>query len=98
MRITRDFKEPFTIQPAAFSDPVERDLFQALETAEAARGIAHERLCARLLTAGAGGHAFFEAVLVMAEDSTVRSNRLGLLQRVAALASGAADLSALEGF
>jgi glycyl-tRNA synthetase len=41
---------------------------------------------------------FFEAVLVMAEDSTIRANRLGMLQRVAALASGVADFSCLEGF
>ena len=41
---------------------------------------------------------FFEAVLVMAEDPAVRANRLGLLQRVAALAAGVADFSRLEGF
>ena len=41
---------------------------------------------------------FFEAVLVMAEDPAVRANRLGLLQRVAALAKGVADFSVLEGF
>jgi len=41
---------------------------------------------------------FFEAVLVMAEEPQVRANRLGLLQRVAALPAGAADLSPLEGF
>ena len=41
---------------------------------------------------------FFEAVLVMAEDPAVRANRLGLLQRVAALAEGTVDLSKLEGF
>ena len=33
-----------------------------------------------------------------AEDAAVRTNRLGLLQRIAALAHGAADLSRLEGF
>jgi glycyl-tRNA synthetase len=42
--------------------------------------------------------AFFENVLVMAEDEKVRQNRLGLLQRIAALADGVADLSRLEGF
>jgi glycyl-tRNA synthetase len=41
---------------------------------------------------------FFDAVLVMAEDERVRANRLGLLQRIAALPQGAADLSLLEGF
>ena len=34
----------------------------------------------------------------MAEDQTVRANRLGLLQKVAGLAEGVADLSKLEGF
>jgi glycyl-tRNA synthetase len=42
--------------------------------------------------------AFFDKVLVMAEDKAVKENRLGLLQRIAALSSGVADLSKLEGF
>jgi glycyl-tRNA synthetase beta subunit len=41
---------------------------------------------------------FFDDVLVMAEDASLKENRLGLLQRLAALASGVADLSKLEGF
>jgi glycyl-tRNA synthetase beta subunit len=41
---------------------------------------------------------FFDKVLVMAEDQAVRENRLGLLQQIAGLASGIADLSKLEGF
>jgi glycyl-tRNA synthetase beta subunit len=41
---------------------------------------------------------FFESVLVMAEDPDVRSNRLGMLQRLAALPKPLADLSLLEGF
>ena len=31
---------------------------------------------------------FFDAVLVMAEDPRLRQNRLGMLQRIAALATG----------
>ena len=41
---------------------------------------------------------FFDKVLVMAEDKALQENRLGLLQRIAALADGIADLSKLEGF
>ena len=41
---------------------------------------------------------FFDEVLVMAEDAQVRNNRLGLLQRIAALATGVVELSFLEGF
>jgi len=36
--------------------------------------------------------------MVMVEDPAVRQNRLGLLQKVTALANGVADLSKLEGF
>ncbi|MBI5824944.1 MAG: glycine--tRNA ligase subunit beta [Chloroflexi bacterium] len=42
--------------------------------------------------------AFFDKVLVMAEDAKVKENRLGLLQKIAGLANGIADLSKLEGF
>ena len=41
---------------------------------------------------------FFEEVMVMVEDENIRQNRLALLQGIANLASGVADLSKLEGF
>jgi glycyl-tRNA synthetase len=41
---------------------------------------------------------FFDDILVMAEDTQTRENRLALLQRIANLAEGMADLSELEGF
>jgi glycyl-tRNA synthetase beta subunit len=41
---------------------------------------------------------FFEDVLVMADDPTLRAARLGLLQRIVTLAAGVADFSRLEGF
>jgi len=41
---------------------------------------------------------FFDQVLVMVEDERVRENRLGLLQRISALADGVVDMSRLEGF
>ena len=41
---------------------------------------------------------FFEDVLVMDENQLLRENRLALLQRIAALADGVADMSRLEGF
>jgi len=39
--------------------------------------------------------AFFEGVMVMADDSAVRDNRLALLQRLSTLFLGAADISLL---
>ncbi len=41
---------------------------------------------------------FFDEVLVMTEDVTLRQNRLALLQRIVALGSDVADMSKLEDF
>lgn len=43
-------------------------------------------------------NAFFDRVLVMAEDEQVRANRLALVGQIAGLSCGIADLSRLEGF
>jgi len=43
-------------------------------------------------------NAFFDKVLVMAKEQAVKENRLGLLQKIASLSTGVADLSKLEGF
>jgi len=42
--------------------------------------------------------AFFDQVLVMAEEEALRVNRLALLQRIADLTKGRVDLSKLQGF
>ena len=41
---------------------------------------------------------FFDEVLVMTEDRTLRENRLALLQRITEMTDGVADLSKLQGF
>jgi glycyl-tRNA synthetase len=100
VRITRDQPQVYPVDPAAFVEPDERDLYQALQQAEATPrrpGSADDFLNAFLPMIPAINR-FFDTVLVMAEDETVRRNRLGLLQRIAALANGVADLSRLEGF
>jgi glycyl-tRNA synthetase len=43
-------------------------------------------------------NAFFDKVLVMAEDEKVKQNRLALVGQIANLSHGLADLSKLEGF
>ena len=43
-------------------------------------------------------NAYFEKVLVNAEDETLRKARLALVQHVAALPAAVADLSQLQGF
>ncbi|MCL4562363.1 MAG: glycine--tRNA ligase subunit beta, partial [Chloroflexi bacterium] len=100
VRITREFSERFPVNPAAFVDPDERALYQALQQAEAAprrSGSADDFLNAFLPMIPAINR-FFDKVLVMDEDAALRANRLGLLQRIAGLADGVADMSQLEGF
>lgn len=99
VRITRDQKTQYTIDPVHFVDPAEKDLYQALQTCEARLPFtdfasfmqAFQPMIPFI-------DRFFEAVMVMSDDEKQKANRLGLLQRIAALPNGLADLSKLEGF
>jgi glycyl-tRNA synthetase len=100
VRITRSFEQAFPVVPGSFTEPAERELYTALLLAEAANyppGSVDAFLEAFLPMIPAVNR-FFDQVLVMAEDEALQRNRLGLLQRIAALAGGVADLSRLEGF
>ena len=100
VRITRDQKQTYSVDPQSFVDPSEKALYDALLQVESSPrnpGSVTELLAAFLPMIPAV-NAFFDSVLVMAEDARVRGNRLGLLQRIAALTTGVADLSRLEGF
>jgi glycyl-tRNA synthetase len=100
VRITRDQKQKFTVQPEAFVEEAEKDLFSALDVAEKrkrAPGSVDDFLNAFVPMIPAVNE-FFDKVLVMTDAISVKENRLGLLQRIASLARGIADLSKLEGF
>jgi glycyl-tRNA synthetase len=100
VRITRDKGRLFGIQPEFFVELEETALFNALLTAESASRAAGSvddflNVFQPMIPAVT---AFFDKVLVMAEDTNIKENRLGLLQKIAALANGVADFSKLEGF
>jgi glycyl-tRNA synthetase len=100
VRITRDQKQRYAVDPKAFIETAETALFSALEGAEKCRrlsGSVDDFLTAFVPMLPAVNE-FFEKVLVMAEDKPLQQNRLGLLQRIATLADGVADMSKLEGF
>jgi glycyl-tRNA synthetase len=101
VRITRDQKQRFSVDPAHFVETPETTLYAALQSAEQSlhgtRYTPHAILNAFTPIIPAVNQ-FFDVVLVMAEDPAVRQNRLGLLQRIAALSDGVADFSKLEGF
>ncbi len=100
VRITRDQKEQYSVQPERFVETEERALYEALLQAEATtrQTGSVDDFFAAFLPMIPTINRFFDTVLVMAEDADLRSNRLGLLQRIAALARGVADFSKLEGF
>lgn len=100
VRITRDQEKRYEVKPAAFIEDAERTMFTALEKAEAA-GRAHgsvDDFLNAFLPMIPAVNKFFDEVLVMAEDKAIQENRLGLVQRISALADGVADMSKLEGF
>jgi glycyl-tRNA synthetase len=100
VRITRDLDQVYPVDAVSLQEQAEKDLLKALEKAEGE--LAGKDTVAAFIAAFVpmvpAINIFFDAVLVMDEDEKVRQARLGLLQRVAALSAGIADLSALEGF
>jgi glycyl-tRNA synthetase len=100
VRITRDLREHYPLRAELFVHAAEKELYAALNRAESQprqTGSVDDFLNAFLPMIPAINR-FFDEVLVMAEETDQRHNRLGLLQRIGALAKGAADLSRLEGF
>ncbi|MBL8145270.1 MAG: hypothetical protein JNL34_02705, partial [Anaerolineae bacterium] len=100
VRITRSESALYSLDAAAFHEPEEVRLFESFQLAAAQ--LTNESNVDAFLTAFAPMQpaiaTFFEKVLVNAPDTTVRANRLGLLQAISALQTGRADLSFLNGF
>jgi glycyl-tRNA synthetase len=100
VRIVRGFEEEFSFDPTQFVESATVALHQAyLEArAQVTPQSTVDELFAALQSMIPAINRFFDDVLVMADDRTLRENRLALLQRVAALPDGIADLSKVEGF
>jgi glycyl-tRNA synthetase len=100
VRITRDQAERYQVDPAIFDDEMESALWAAIQQAESVPRDAGsvDGMLQAFLPVIPVINQFFDKVLVMAEDSAVRANRLGMLQRIAVMSSGVADFSRLEGF
>jgi len=98
VRITRNLDEVYEENPNAFTEPAEKRLWAAYQEAAAAADGTMPTLINSLREMVPAINQFFEDILVMADDPETRQNRLALLQRVAGLTEGMADLSQLEGF
>jgi len=100
VRITRDQKQDYEVNPANFVLDGEKNLWNAYQdaprTLEAV--ISVDGFLNSFLPMIPAVNKFFDEVLVMDQDQTLRENRLGVLQKISGMASGVADLSKLEGF
>jgi glycyl-tRNA synthetase len=98
VRITRDQKDTYKIKEKSLREVEERTLYEVLNLQSITFNGDVDAFLKVILTLIPSITSFFEKILVMAEEKDVRENRLGLLQRIATLADGVADLSKLEGF
>ena len=90
------------VDPSLFDTAEERDLLAAIERAEADAGAAmegerYEDAMRALAALRAPVDAFFETVLVNAENADVRANRLALMRRVRDASRAVADFARIEG-
>ncbi len=89
---------PQTVDESKFVETEERKLYEAIQkTVSGQPSTVNEflEIVAKLVPSI---NAFFDKVLVMAEDEQVRRNRLALVGQISNLSKGIADLSKLEGF
>ncbi len=91
-------ERPLTIDDKKLVEKAERDLYKAIQSSVVHRPSSIDEFLNIILKLIPSINAFFDKVLVMAEDQAVRENRLGLVGQIAGLARGVADLSKLEGF
>ena len=98
VRITRNLDEVYEVDPGAFSEPAEQALWAAYQEAAGTVDGSMPALIASLRGMVPAINRFFDDILVMAEETHTRENRLALLQRIANLPEDMADLSELEGF
>ena len=100
VRISRDLEELYPVDASLLIEEEEKALYQSVLLAEGALKMEPrlENALAQVEALVEPINAFFEKVLVMAEDQNLRRSRLGMLQRIAGLLKAHADLSKLEGF
>jgi glycyl-tRNA synthetase len=104
VRIVRDQPRIYDLDPSAFVEKAARKLLDVfLGYAMYAKGVvgpesSPSELFKAIRQMVPYINRFFDDVLVMTEDRVLREHRLALLQRIAGLADGIADLQVLEGF
>jgi glycyl-tRNA synthetase len=99
-RIVRKLPEQYPLDATADPEPATQALLAAYQAVAPLVQAAGDvpALIAALQALVAPINSFFDKVLVMADDEALRRARLGLVQHIAALPDGIADLALLQGF
>jgi glycyl-tRNA synthetase len=98
VRITRNLDTQFDLRPADFTLDAEKTLYAAYHEAAMDSDGTLLTFVSSLRQMVPSISRFFEDVLVMDEEQLTRENRLALLQHIANMTKGIADLSHLPGF
>jgi glycyl-tRNA synthetase len=101
VRIVRNIDEHYELHPELFSEPAEKALYEAYRQVQSrlSGNATMSDLIAAIRELLVGPiTTFFDDVLVMVDDETIRNNRLALMQAIRDLTKGFADFSQLQGF
>ncbi|MEW6406924.1 MAG: glycine--tRNA ligase subunit beta, partial [Chloroflexota bacterium] len=88
----------FKVNPKKFIEEEEKSLYESIQQSTIHNPQSIDDFLNTVVKLIPSINAFFDKVLVMAEDEKVRQNRLALVGQIANLSDGLADLSKLEGF
>ncbi len=99
-RIVKDLTVTLPLSPERYTEPEAQALYEAWQWARARVDANPEvpTLVSVLRELREPIDRFFESILVMAKEEDLRQARLALVQRIADLPRGIADLSKLQGF
>jgi glycyl-tRNA synthetase len=99
-RIVREYSQEFPLDPDGFIESAEGELYKAyLEARQQVKPDSSVDSFLEVIRSMVEPiTVFFDEVLVMDPDPALQQNRLALVQRIASLSRGIADLSLLMGF
>jgi glycyl-tRNA synthetase len=89
---------PASVDPKLLVEAEEKKLYQAIQENVKQQPSTVDEFLNIVVKLIPSINAFFDKVLVMADDEKIKQNRLALVGQIAGLSRGIADLSKLEGF
>ena len=90
--------ETLKVDAKRFVEAEEKNLYKAIQSTAQSQPATVDDFLNIVVKLIPSINAFFDKVLVMAEEEQIKQNRLALVGQIAELSTGIADLSKLEGF